>query len=69
MSKLLLQDGDSCSILYLPWHLPREILIKCNLLVKDVVKYSLYIIQICSGITRGRVLNEELYAQRLQKLI
>ena len=27
------------------------------------------IIQICSGITRGRVLNGELYAQRLQKLI
>ena len=26
-------------------------------------------IQICSGITRGRVLNGELYAQRLQKLI
>ena len=28
-----------------------------------------YIIQICSGIARGRVLNGELYAQRLQKLI
>ena len=28
-----------------------------------------HIIQICSGITRGRVLNGELYAQRLQKLI
>ena len=28
-----------------------------------------YIIQICSGITRGRVLNGELYEQRLQKLI
>ena len=27
------------------------------------------IIQICSGITRGRVLNRELYAQRLQKLM
>ena len=27
------------------------------------------IIQICSGITRGRVLNGEIYAQRLQKLI
>ena len=27
-----------------------------------------YIIQICSGITRGRVLNGEPYAQRLQKL-
>ena len=26
-------------------------------------------IQICSEITRGRVLNGELYAQRLQKLI
>ena len=26
-------------------------------------------IQICSGITSGRVLNGELYAQRLQKLI
>ena len=26
-------------------------------------------IQICSGITNGRVLNGELYAQRLQKLI
>ena len=30
---------------------------------------SNYIIQICSGITRGRVFNGELYAQRLQKLI
>ena len=28
-----------------------------------------FIIQICSGITRGRVLNGEHYAQRLQKLI
>ena len=28
-----------------------------------------YICQICSGITRGRLLNGELYAQRLQKLI
>ena len=27
------------------------------------------IIQVCSGITRGRVLNGELHAQRLQKLI
>ena len=27
------------------------------------------IIQLCSGITRGTVLNGELYAQRLQKLI
>ena len=35
-------------------------------------KYKTYfqsIIQICSGITRGRVLDGELYAQRLQKLI
>ena len=29
----------------------------------------MHIIQIYSGITRGRVLNGELYAQRLQKLI
>ena len=28
-----------------------------------------HMIQICSGITSGRVLNGELYAQRLQKLI
>ena len=28
-----------------------------------------YIIQICSGITRDRVLNGELYSQRLQKLV
>ena len=28
-----------------------------------------HLIHICSGITRGRVLNGELYAQRLQKLI
>ena len=27
------------------------------------------IIQICSGITRGRVLNGELHALRLQKLV
>ena len=26
-------------------------------------------IQICSGITSGRVLNGQLYAQRLQKLV
>ena len=31
--------------------------------------YLDYIIQIYSGITRGRVLNGELYTQRLQKLI
>ena len=31
--------------------------------------YVCYIIQIYSGITRGRVLNGELYAQRLQQLI
>ena len=31
--------------------------------------YVLLIIQFCSGITRGRVLNGKLYAQRLQKLI
>ena len=30
---------------------------------------GIIIIQICSGITRGRVLNGELYAQRLQQLI
>ena len=30
---------------------------------------NIYIIQICSGIIHGRVLNGELYAQRLQKLI
>ena len=29
----------------------------------------LLVIQICSGITRGKVLNGELYAQTLQKLI
>ena len=29
----------------------------------------MHIIHISSGITRGRVLNAELYAQRLQKLI
>ena len=29
----------------------------------------IYIIQLCSGIPRGRVLNKELYVQRLQKLI
>ena len=31
--------------------------------------YSIDIIQMCSGITRGGVLNEELYAQRFQTLI
>ena len=30
--------------------------------------YRNHLIQICSGITRGRVLSGELYAQRLQKL-
>ena len=29
----------------------------------------IYMVQICSGITSGRVLNGELYAQKLQKLI
>ena len=29
----------------------------------------MHMTQICSGITSGRVLNGELYAQRLQKLI
>ena len=33
------------------------------------ISTSTCIIQICSGITHGRVLNGELYAQRLQKLI
>ena len=28
-----------------------------------------FIIKLCSGITHGRVLNGELYAQRIQKLI
>ena len=28
-----------------------------------------HMIQICSGITSGRVLNGEFYAQRLQKLV
>ena len=32
-------------------------------------KPTIYIIHICSGITRRRVLKGELYAQRLQKLI
>ena len=31
--------------------------------------YCRHMIKICSGITRGRVLNGELYVQRLQKLI
>ena len=31
--------------------------------------YNTHIIQICSGITRGRVLNGELYTQRFKKLI
>ena len=31
--------------------------------------YAIYIIQNCPVITRGRVLNGNLYAQRLQKLI
>ena len=38
-----------------------------ELIVKDDVGQC--IIQICSGITRGRVLNRELCGQRLQKLI
>ena len=33
------------------------------------VNVKKYIFQICSGTPRGRVLNGELYAQRLQKLI
>ena len=31
--------------------------------------FPCYMIQVCSGITGGRVLNGELYAQGLQKLI
>ena len=41
--------------------------IECTHILSD--KTSTCIIQICSGITHGRVLNGELYAQRLQKLI
>ena len=33
------------------------------------IKQLKHIIQMCSGITRGRVLNGELHAQRLLKLI
>ena len=35
----------------------------------NVVYVEDHMIQICSGITSGRVLNGELYVQRLQKLI
>ena len=37
--------------------------------MKDKTNEVEHIIQICSGITRGRVLNGELYAQRLQMLL
>ena len=37
--------------------------------VQKCILSVIHIIQRCSGITRGRVLNGELYAQRLQKLI
>ena len=36
---------------------------------KKKKKPTIHVIQICSGITCGRVLNGELYTQRLQKLI
>ena len=44
---------------------------KKNLSVNNIaVNIScIYKIQVCSGITSGKVLNEELYAKRLQKLI
>ena len=35
----------------------------------DSRKYLNFIIQLCSGIMHGRVLNGELYAHKLQKLI
>ena len=38
-------------------------------MVSHILIFCMRIIQICSGITRGRVLNGELYAQRLDKLI
>ena len=34
-----------------------------------VIRSKSYTIPVCSGITRGRVINGELYAKRLQKLI
>ena len=37
--------------------------------VLSEIEIKVYTIQIWSGITHGRVLNEELSAQRLQKLI
>ena len=37
--------------------------------VEEMFALSYHIIQIYSGNTRGRVLNRELYTQRLQKLI
>ena len=51
-------------ILETPWF------IECNIaiyLLYNVIAFIL-MIQISSGITSGRVLNGELYAQRLQKL-
>ena len=38
-------------------------------LIDLVYSFQYHIIQNCSGITHGRVLNRHLYAQRLQKLI
>ena len=41
----------------------------CCCFVIFLYDVDIHVIQICSGITRGRVLNGELCAQRLQKLI
>ena len=41
--------------------------IRCILTSAAITPY--YVIQMCSGIARGRVLNAELCAQRFQKLI
>ena len=38
-------------------------------LSKYMQSLMFHIIEMCSGITHGRVLNDELYAQRFQKLI
>ena len=64
------------------WLLPREDETCKRVSIPEVLLYSmlysaqqdckyrhLHLMQICCGITCGRVLNGELYAQRLQKLI
>ena len=60
--------GEFQTAVYKP---PLHALALTGFMIMIYLCYCMYwhMIQICSGITSGRVLNREFYAQRLQKLI